>query len=79
MRLSTNGLTGALLEWRAVKIGEVYGGTNQSSYTTGDILYSDATNSLEKLAIGATGKVLKVSSGGIPEWGRCECGFNNCF
>ncbi len=72
MRLSTTGLTGALLEWKAVKIGEIYGGTNQSTYTTGDILYSDATNSLAKLAIGAAGKVLKVSSGGIPEWGTAS-------
>ena len=49
-------------------IAEIYGGTNQTSYTTGDLLYSSATNTLAKLAIGSAGQVLKVSSGGIVEW-----------
>ena len=44
------------------------GGTNLTSYTTGDILYSSATNTLSKLTIGSTGQVLKVS-GGVPVWG----------
>jgi hypothetical protein len=43
------------------------GGTGLSSYTTGDILYSSATNTLAKLAIGTTGQVLTVA-GGIPTW-----------
>ncbi len=50
-------------------LAEGSGGTNQSAYTKGDILFSDATNSLDKLGIGGTGDVLKTSSGGIPEWG----------
>ncbi len=48
-------------------VEETKGGTNQSTYTTGDILYSDASNSLEKLGIGSTDQVLAVSSG-IPSW-----------
>jgi hypothetical protein len=44
------------------------GGTSQSSYVTGDILYASATNTLSKLGIGATGTVLTVS-GGVPSWG----------
>lgn len=36
--------------WNATKISEVYGGTNQSSYTLGDTLYASATNTLSKLA-----------------------------
>ena len=44
------------------------GGTGQTTYTTGDILYASATNTLSKLAIGSTGEVLKVS-GGVPAWG----------
>ena len=45
------------------------GGTGQSSYTQGDILYYDATaTQLEKLAIGTSGQILAVSSGGIIEW-----------
>ena len=43
------------------------GGTGLSSYTTGDTLYSSATNTLAKLAIGTTGQVLTVA-GGIPTW-----------
>src|SRR6056300_439727 len=45
--------------WNADVINEVYGGTGQSSYTTGDILYSDGVNSLAKLALGANGKILQ--------------------
>jgi hypothetical protein len=44
------------------------GGTGQSTYTTGDILYASAANTLSKLGIGATGTVLTVNSG-IPSWG----------
>ena len=43
------------------------GGTSQSTYATGDILYASATNTLSKLGIGATGTVLTVS-GGVPSW-----------
>jgi hypothetical protein len=43
------------------------GGTNFSSYTTGDILYSSATNTLSKLGIGSTGQVLTVVAGS-PAW-----------
>jgi len=46
---------------------ETLGGTNQTTFTTGDILYSDGTNSLEKLAIGSSSQVLTVS-GGVPTW-----------
>ncbi len=53
--------------WQGSKVAEIYGGTNQSAYTTGDILYASGTNTLAKLAIGATGKILSVS-GGVPAW-----------
>ena len=43
------------------------GGTNISSYTTGDTLYASATNVLSKLPIGSTGQVLTVV-GGVPAW-----------
>ena len=49
-------------------LDETNGGTGQTSYTTGDILYASASNTLAKLAIGSAGQVLKVSSGGIVEW-----------
>jgi hypothetical protein len=53
--------------WNASVIGEIYGGTGQSSYTTGDIIYSSATNTLSKRAIGTAGQLLKVVSG-VPTW-----------
>ena len=49
-------------------LDETNGGTGQTSYTTGDILYASGSNTLAKLAIGSAGQVLKVSSGGIVEW-----------
>lgn len=49
-------------------LDETNGGTGQSSFTTGDILYSSASNTLSKLAIGSSGNVLTVS-GGVPAWG----------
>jgi hypothetical protein len=56
--LST-GVTGTL--------GETNGGTAQSTYTTGDILYASASNTLSKLGIGSTNQVLTVV-GGVPAW-----------
>ena len=44
-------------------IGAAYGGTGQSSYTVGDILYASATTTLSKLADVATGNAL--ISGGV--------------
>ncbi len=43
------------------------GGTNITSYTTGDLLYASSSTVISKLAIGSTGNVLTVS-GGIPSW-----------
>ena len=48
-------------------ISEVEGGTGQVSYTTGDILYSSASNVLSKLAVGSNTEVLTLSSG-VPSW-----------
>jgi hypothetical protein len=50
-------------------LGATSGGTSQSTYTTGDILYASASNTLSKLPIGGTtGYVLTVSAGGLPVW-----------
>jgi len=43
------------------------GGTAQSTYATGDILYASALNTVSKLTIGSTGQVLTVA-GGVPTW-----------
>lgn len=43
------------------------GGTNLTSYTSGDILYATGATTLAKLAIGSTNQVLTVS-GALPAW-----------
>jgi hypothetical protein len=43
------------------------GGTGASTWTKGDILYSSATNTLSKLAVGSTGQFLTVTAG-LPVW-----------
>ena len=40
-----------------------------NSQATGDIVYASSASQLTRLGIGSSGQVLKVSSGGIPEWG----------
>ncbi|HSA84272.1 MAG TPA: MerR family DNA-binding transcriptional regulator, partial [Patescibacteria group bacterium] len=45
------------------------GGTGQSTYATGDILYASATNTLSKLAIGGSDDYVLKVSGGVPVWG----------
>lgn len=56
----TTGVTGTLPEGN--------GGTNQSTYARGDLLYASASNTLSKLAIGSAKKVLK-SDGTDVAWG----------
>lgn len=41
------------------------GGTGLSSYTAGDILYASGASTLAKLALGANGQALKISSGAL--------------
>lgn len=54
--------------WNGTAIDATHGGTAQTSWTTGDILYASATNTLSKLGIGANGQILKVVAG-VPQWG----------
>jgi hypothetical protein len=48
-------------------ITEVQGGTNQTTYTIGDLIYASDINTLAKLPIGSSNQILTVS-GGIPSW-----------
>lgn len=57
--------------WNATAIGAAYGGTGQTTYAVGDILYASGATALSKLAAVATGNVL--ISGGVttaPSWGK---------
>lgn len=49
------------------------GGTGFSTYTTGDIIYASATNTLSKLAAGTNGYVLTLASG-VPSWAAASGG-----
>ena len=53
--------------WNATSISETNGGTNQSTYTTGDVLYASAANTLSKLAVGTNADVLTLAAG-VPSW-----------
>ena len=53
--------------WNGTAIGAAYGGTGLTSYTTGDLVYASATNTLSKLGIGSAGQFLKVVAG-VPAW-----------
>jgi hypothetical protein len=57
------------------KLSEAGGGTNQTAYTAGDILYASATNTLSKLAVGTSGQFLKVANG-LPSYGPGASGIN---
>lgn len=53
--------------WNATAVGAIYGGTGQTTYATGDILYASAPNTLSKLAAGSNTNVLTLA-GGVPTW-----------
>jgi len=59
--------------WSANVVGYAYGGTGQSSYAKGDIVYASATNTLAKLTAATNGQVLQLSSG-VPVWGDLDGG-----
>jgi len=49
-------------------VGVAVGGTGLSSYSTGDIMYAAAPDTLAGLPIGALGEFLTVGIGGLPTW-----------
>jgi hypothetical protein len=53
--------------WNATAIGTTKGGTGLTSYTTGDVVYASASNTLSKLAVGTSGQILTVNAG-VPSW-----------
>ena len=59
--------------WNGNTITEAHGGTNQTSYSRGDILYATADNTLAKLAIGTAGQML-MSDGTDVAWANIDGG-----
>lgn len=55
-----NGVTEQFLAG-TITVGQ--GGTGISSYTVGDMIYASGTTTLAKLAVGATGQIIRVSGG----------------
>ena len=53
--------------WNGTVVAATSGGTAQSTYATGDILYASATDTLSKLAAGANGLFLTLTAG-VPAW-----------
>lgn len=51
----------------------ILGGTGQTSYATGDLLYASTSTALSKLPLGTQGYVLKAGAAG-PEWGTISGG-----
>ena len=77
---SYNGLvitanTGAITTgtWNGTAVDVAHGGTGQTSYTIGDILYASAAGTLSKLADTATGNALISGGVGVaPSWGNVD-------
>lgn len=53
--------------WNGTAVDETHGGTNQTTYAQGDILYASGVNTLSKLPATTNGFVLTLS-GGVPIW-----------
>ena len=64
---STNTLTNVPASALTGTVGTTNGGTGITSYSTGDIVYASATNTLSKLTAGTNGYVLTLASG-VPSW-----------
>lgn len=58
--------------WNGTQIDETHGGTNQSTYTQGDILYASASNTLSKLAkdTNSTRYLSNQGSSNSPSWNQ---------
>jgi hypothetical protein len=55
--------------WSATEIAATRGGTGQTTYATGDILYASGTNTLSRLTKPASlDSFLQMTSAGVPSW-----------
>ncbi len=53
--------------WNGTAIDATHGGTNQTTWATGDLLYASGVNTLAKLAAGSNTNILTLA-GGVPTW-----------
>ena len=68
--LSTAAVTGTL------PVGD--GGTGLTTYSSGDMLYASAANTLSQVGIGSAADNVLVVSGGFPTWGAVKLSFFSC-
>jgi hypothetical protein len=59
--------------WQASTLTYAYGGTGQTSYAKGDLLYASAANTLSKLTAGTNGQMLQLQDG-LPVWADLDGG-----
>ena len=59
--------------WQGNAVTEAYGGTGQTTYAKGDILYASSSNTLSKLAAGTNGQTIQLQ-GGVPVWADLDGG-----
>ena len=59
--------------WTATAIDATHGGTNQTTWAKGDLLYASAANTLSKLAAGTNGQMLQLQDG-LPVWADLDGG-----
>lgn len=62
--------------WSGTAVAVAKGGTGQSSYTAGDLLYATGATATSKLGIGTANKFL-TSSGSAPQWSTNLIGVTN--
>ncbi|MDP3468571.1 MAG: hypothetical protein Q8S11_09580 [Daejeonella sp.] len=55
-------------------VAAVNGGTGQTLYSPGDILFADASNTLARLPIGIQGTILRVDGTNRPSWSSAGAG-----
>jgi hypothetical protein len=75
LKVTTAGVEEAMTHAASLTLGTALaatsGGTGQSSYAVGDLLYAGTTTTLAKLASVATGNVLRAGGvGTAPAWGK---------
>jgi len=59
--------------WQGTAITYAYGGTGQTTYAKGDLLYASAANTLSKLTAGTNGQMLQLQDG-LPVWADMDGG-----
>ena len=59
--------------WEGTAVADGFGGTGQTTYAAGDILYASGVNTLAKLTAGSDADVLTLASG-VPSWATPTAG-----